>query len=109
MSAFQVSGKTVTFTADTTAPSTVQCVSDNGERTSQYMLTNIGTSDVWVAFDAITSKATQRAVIPTGTAQYGLWLLARSQIVFTGPPDAFFTGITSAGTSIVYVTPGYGE
>lgn len=109
MSAFQVAGPTVTFTADTTAPTTVQCVSSNGVRSPQYLLTNIGTSDVWVSFDAATGLATKNAVIPTGTAQVGAWLLARSQMTLTAPPDAFFTGITSAGTSVVYVTPGYGE
>lgn len=109
MSAFQVGGKTVTFTGATSAPATVQAVSNNGQRTPQYLLTNIGTADVWVGFDAITSQATLNATIPTGTATYGVWLLARTQMTLTAPPDAFFTGITSAGTSIVYVTPGYGE
>lgn len=109
MSAFQVGGKTVTFTGAGTAPSTVQCVSNNGVRTPQYMLTNIGSVDVWVSYDAVTSQATLNAVIPTGTAQYGVWLLARTQVVITAPPDAFFTGITASGTAIVYVTPGYGE
>lgn len=109
MNPFEIQGKTVTFTGATSAPSTVQCVSSNDTRSPQYMLTNIGNVDVWVSYSSVTSQATLNAVIPTGTSQFGVWVLARTQVVISGPPDAFFTGITASGTAIVYVTPGYGE
>lgn len=109
MSAFQVTGKTVTFTAATSAPTTVQAPTLENERAPQYVLTNIGTADVFVGYAADTGSATANAVIPTGTPTFGFWLLARCQVTLSGPPGAFFTGITASGTSIVYVTPGYGD
>lgn len=109
MSAFEVGGNTVTFTGAASAPATVQAQSTNRERTPQYLLTNIGNVDVFVGFATDTANATANAVIPTGTSRYGYWLLARTQVVISGPPEAFFTGITASGTAIVYVTPGYGE
>lgn len=109
MSAFQVQGKTVTFTGATSAPTAVQCSSNSDVRTPQYLLTNIGTADVFVGFATDATNAAALAVIPTSTATYGIWLLARTQVTISAPPDAFFTGITPSGSSIVYVTPGYGE
>ncbi|HEX8106710.1 MAG TPA: hypothetical protein VF516_03230 [Kofleriaceae bacterium] len=109
MSAFQVQGKTITFTGATVAPTPVQCVSNSGLRTPQYVLTNLGTVPVWIGWGLSTGEATANAVIPTSTATYGMWLMPGNQSTISGPPDAFFTGITSSSTAVVYVTPGYGE
>lgn len=109
MSAFQVLGKTVTFTAATSAPSPVQCLTSNGVRAEQYILTNIGTAVVFVGWGQATDQASANAVIPTSTPTCVYVLLPGTQTTITAPPDAFFTGITSASTAVVYVTPGYGE
>lgn len=110
MSAFEVQGNTVTFTGATSAPTAVQCVSNNDTRAPQYLITNVGTVTVFVAFSKVSAAAASLlAVVPTGTPSFIIPVLPASKIVFSGPPDAFFTGITSSGTAIVYVTPGYGE
>lgn len=109
MSAFEVQGKTVTFTGATSAPTAVQCLGNSEVRTPQYILTNTGNVDVFVSYATDVTNAASGAVIPTATSRFGFWLLSRTQVSLTAPPDAFFTGITASGTAVVYVTPGYGE
>lgn len=110
MNAFQVQGNTVTFTGAVAAPTAVQAVSFNETRAPQYLLTNIGSVPVFVGFSPLSAAAAgANAVIPTATPTTVYPLLPGTQIVFSGPPDAWFTGITSSGTAIVYVTPGYGD
>lgn len=109
MSAFEVQGKTVTFTGAASPPTAVQCPSNNDVQSPNYILTNIGLVGVFVGWGQTAAMAALNAVIPTGTAQYGYYLLPGSQVTISGPPNAFFTGATASSTSIVYVTPGYGE
>ena len=108
MSAFEVQGKTITFTANATAPSAVQCVSNDGTRAPNYLITNVGAVTVFVAYATDATNAFALAVIPTGTSQYVCPVLPGSQVSISAPPDAYFTGV-SASSAIVYVTPGYGE
>ena len=110
MSAFEQQGNTVTFTAAASAPTAVQCTGNAGGRSPQYLITNIGAVTAFVGFSPLSAAdAAVYAVVPTGTSRYCLPVLAGSQISFSGPPDAYFTGITSGGSAIVYVTPGYGD
>lgn len=109
MSAFEVQGKTITFAGAVTAPTAVQCDSANDVRSPQYVLTNIGLVGVFVGWGQTAAMAALNAVIPTGTSQYGYYLLPGSQVTISGPPNAFFTGATASSTAIVYVTPGYGD
>lgn len=110
MSAFEVQGNTVTFTGAATAPTAVQCVSNNGTRTPQYLLTNIGSVTVFVGWSTVNATVAElNSVVPTSTSTFVYPLLAGSQVAISAPPDAFFSGITASGTAVVYVTPGYGE
>lgn len=109
MSAFQVLGKTGTFTAATSAPSAVQVQAGNGVRGEQFLLTNVGTVTVFVGWGQTAAQAAANAVIPTSTQTCVYVLLPGTQVSITAAPEAFFTGITSASTAVVYVTPGYGE
>lgn len=109
MAAFEVGGKTGTFTAATSAPTAVQVSSNNAEQSPQYLITNTGTVDVWLGWGQTAAQAAAAAVIPTSTQTFGCWVLARTQVVLSGPPGFFFTGITSSSTAVVYVTPGQGD
>jgi len=107
MIAFEVQGKTVTFTGDATAPAGVQALSNNDVRSPQKMLTNAGTVAVFVGWGETSDAAKANAILPTGTPRYGYYLLPSTQVVITAPPEAYFTGI-SASAAIVYITPGKG-
>jgi hypothetical protein len=109
MTPFEVQGNTVTFTGATTPPTAVQCVSNAGTRAPQYLLTNIGTVTVFVGWGQSAAEAAANAVVPTSTPTYVYPLLGGTQVVISGPPNAYFTGDTASDTAIVYVTPGYGE
>ena len=114
-SAFQMQHRTQVFTAATTAPTPVQVTSVNAQTPTNacnYVLTNIGTQVAFVSCEATAALATSSAVIPTaGGGTNGarcIPVLGNSQISLTGPPAAFFTGITSSGTATVYVSGGEG-
>lgn len=105
--AANVTSKTATFTADTTAPTGVlpTALSSNGLPSSQYIFTNLGSVPVFVGYGADGAAAAAAAVIPTGTQREGFWLLPYSQATFTvNPSKPYVSGITSSGTAIVYVT-----
>lgn len=107
MNAFEVQGNTVTFTADATQPTGVQAPSSNDVRSPQVMLTNAGTVDVFVGWGSTSDAAKANAILPTSTSRFGYYLLSKTQVVISAPPEAFFTGV-SASAAIVYVTPGAG-
>lgn len=110
MNPFQQTGKSVTLTADTTAPTAVQCLADAPNSGSQqYALTNIGSVTVFVGCGPDATSASQNAVVPTSTPARSYPLLPNSQVVISGPVNAYFTGATGSGTAVVYVTPGTGE
>ncbi len=108
MAPFLINGLTGTFTGATSAPTPVQVSADATSQAQQYVLTNVGSVTVFVAWGSDADHATRRAIIPTSTATRTYPLLAGTQVVVTGPLNAYFTGITSSGTAIVYVTPGIG-
>lgn len=106
--AFEIQGKTVTFTGAGTAPTPVQTAGDAGNSPSCYIVSNRGTVDVFMTCEATAALATSNCVIPTGTAQRVHVIPANSQVSIKGPGNAFFTGITASGTAVVYVSPGEG-
>ena len=109
--AFNPNGNSVvTFTGNTSGsvPTPVQATGCPSNTRCQYILTNIGVNNVFVGYGTTAAVATANSVIPTGTATIVVPLLASSQIIITTDPNAYFTGITASGTSVVYVQAGAG-
>lgn len=103
---FTPTGNTVTFTAASTAPTAAQA-SGATLGTTQYLVTNGGTVTVFLGWGASNAAAVANAVVVTNTAP-SVPILSGTTQVFTLQPNLFFTGATSAGTSVMYVTPGEG-
>lgn len=108
MQPFEVLGNTVTFTGAGTPPSAVQANSFNGVRTTQVLLTNIGTDTVFVGWGSTAGEAEANALVPAGASKC-YPLLGGTQVVITAPSGQYWSGDTSSGTSIVYVCCGIGE
>lgn len=104
--AFTPTGNTVTFTASTSAPTAAQANARTLGST-QYLVTNGGAVTVFVGFGSTNAAAVANAVVVTNTSP-AVPVLSGTTQVFTLTPGLFFTGITSSGTSPVYITPGEG-
>jgi hypothetical protein len=105
--AFTPMGNTVTFIANTSAPTPVQAAS-NGLGANQYrIVVPAGTNMVFLGYGLTSSAATNNAVVIT-TTSFTMPLLPGTDEILTFLPNAYFTGITSAGSTAVYVTPGDG-
>ena len=108
--AFTQLGNTVVFTAAATAPTPVQC-EGNSLGPTQYRIINAGTNTVFMGYGANASTATANAVIPTGggaNSTFSIPLLPGTDEILTFMPNAYFTGVTSANTSVIYITCGDG-
>ena len=104
--AFTKTGNTVTFTASTSAPTPVQA-SSTTLGGNQYRVINAGSVTVFLGYGTTDSDASNNAAIVTGTGP-SFPLLAGTDEILTFQPNAYFTGITSSGSAVVYVTPGDG-
>ena len=102
-------GNTVTFTANTSGniPTPVQATTTAGI-VGQYLVANVGTSAVFVSYATTSALATTNCVVPTGTSTATFTMLPSSIMVITVAPNSYFCGITTSGTSAVYITPGQG-
>lgn len=105
--AFTPTGNTVTFTANTTAATPVQAVSTTLGG-NQYRILNSGTVTVFMGVGNTSANATSNATVVTSTSQ-AIPILAGTDEILTFGPNAYFTGITSASTAVVFVTPGDGS
>ena len=104
--AFTPLGNTVVFTANTSAPTAVQAISTSLGG-NQYRILNAGINTVFLGIGPNAAGATANAVIAT-TSQNCYPLLPGPDEILTFAPNWYFTGITSASTSTVYITPGDG-
>ena len=104
--AFTKTGNTVVFTAATSAPTPVQC-SSSTLGGNQYRIINAGSVTVFLGYGVVSSDASNNAVVVTSTGN-AFPLLAGTDEILTFVPNAYFTGITSANTAVIYVTPGDG-
>ena len=104
--AFNPLGNTVTFTANTAAPTAVQAVT-TGPQATAYEILNAGNVTVFLGSGSTATAANNGAVVASNS-QACIPLLAGTDKVLTFGPNAFFTGITSNGTALVYITPGEG-
>jgi hypothetical protein len=107
MIAFQPKGPLLSFTADSTAPTSVQAVSLGGEQAQQYVLTNASSSvDVVVGWGASDVAAKLNAAAATNVMNC-YYLVHGTQLVITAATGAYFTGI-SASSAVVKVQAGIG-
>ena len=104
--AFTKLGNTVVFTAATTAPAAVQAVSTTLGG-NQYRIINPGSVTVFLGYGTTAIEANTNAAIVTTTGA-ALPLLPGTDEILTFVPNAYFTGITAAGSTSVYITPGDG-
>jgi len=104
--AFTKTGNTVVFTAATSAPTPVQCVSTTLGG-NQYRIINAGSVTVFLGYGMTSADAANSAVIVTSSGS-AFPLLAGTDEILTFIPNAYFTGITGSSTASVYITPGDG-
>ena len=106
LNAFQKMGNTVTFSADTVAPTPVQASSgtNNG---NQYRVINTGTVTVFLGYGMDAANATTNANIVTSSGP-AFPILPNTDEILTFVPNAYFTGVTSSGVATIYITPGDG-
>jgi hypothetical protein len=104
--AFTKLGNTVVFTAATTAPAAVQAVSTTLGG-NQYRIINPGSVTVFLGYGTTATEANTNATVVTTTGA-ALPLLPGTDEILTFVPNAYFTGITAAGSTSVYITPGDG-
>jgi hypothetical protein len=105
-SPFTPTGNTVVFTAAATAPTPVQAVSTTLGG-NQYRVLNAGSVTVFMGIGTTAATANSAAVAVTTTAE-SIPLLAGTDEILTFTPNAYFTGVTSSSSAVVYITPGDG-
>jgi hypothetical protein len=106
INAFTKTGNTVVFTAATTAPTPVQCASTTIGG-NQYRIINAGQVTVFLGYGTTAAIANNSAVQVT-SSQEAFPLLPNTDEILTFVPNAYFTGVTTSGTAVVYITPGDG-
>lgn len=106
LNAFTKTGNTITFIADVTAPTPVQCASTTLGG-NQYRVINTGTVTVFLGYGSTASEATNNAVVVT-SSQTAFPLLPSTDEILTFVPNAYFTAISASGTATIYITPGDG-
>jgi hypothetical protein len=104
--AFTPLGNTVVFTASTSSPTPVQSVS-NTLGGNQYRIINSGNVLVFLGLGNTSANATSNATVISSTGG-AVPILPGTDEILTFVPNAYFTGITSSNTAVVYVTPGDG-
>lgn len=104
MTAFKKQGNTVTFTGATSAPTPVQATAST--TCYQYRIINSGSTLVFMGVGSTSSEATTNAVVGAGA---GIPILPGTDEILSFVSGAYFTGITSSNTSVIYITPGEGE
>jgi len=107
VNAFTQLGNTVVFTANTVAPTPVFAAS-KGLGSNQYrIVVPAGSNMVFLGYGVTAADATTNAVVISGST-FTLPLLPGTDEILTFLPNAYFTGITSTGNTVVYITPGDG-
>jgi hypothetical protein len=105
--AFNPTGNTITFLANTAAPTAIQATTNSNTSYCQYRVFNSGSSLIFLGVGANTTIANNNAVVVT-SSNTGVPVLPGTLEIFSFPSNSYFTGITSTGNSQIYVTPGLG-
>ena len=105
--AFTPMGNTVTFTASSSAPTPVQATCF-GPGANQYrIIVPQGSYTVFLGFGTTATAANANAVVVT-TPSFTIPILPGTDEILTFLPNAYFTAVTLAGSTSVYITPGDG-
>jgi hypothetical protein len=109
INAFYPQGNTVTFTGAVTAPTPIQCVAFTPGviASNAFRFCNAGNVTVFMGVGPTAATANANAVVVSTTAS-SIPLVAGAVEVMCFQPYSFFTGITSSGSALIYVTPGEG-
>ena len=106
MRAFQQQGNTVTFTANTSAPTPVQCAFFTQQLSAcEVRVINSGSNMVFLGVGNSAAEATAKAIVGAGPA---IPILPGTDEILSFNSNSYFTGITASGTSVLYMTPGSG-
>ncbi len=110
MLAFRPAGPLLSFTAASSAPTSVQAISLDGVNETQVVITNTDTAnDAVVGWGDSDAKAKAAAAAPANDRGVNCYyVLHGSQIVVTVPANAYFSGISSS-TAVIKVQAGYGS
>lgn len=107
INAFNPQGNTLTFTANVVAPTAVQAVA-TGPQTDAYRVINAGNVVVFLGVGDTAGNAANNAVLFSGNTAPCVPLLPGTDEILIFRPNAYFSGITTANTAVIYVTPGEG-
>jgi len=108
INAFTPSGNTVTFLADTTAPTAVQVVSSTLGGNQYRVINTSSTTLVHLGFGANAATANSNATIPGANSAASMPILPNTDEILTFTPNMYVTGITGSGNATIYITPGDG-
>jgi len=105
---FSPCGKTVSFTAASTAPTPVQAANyEPAGMSGQYLIVNSGTVLVYLGVGSTSTQATANSAKIT-TSGNAIPLLPGQSVILSFGMNSYFTGVADSSTSIVFVTPGSG-
>lgn len=104
---FTPCGNTVTFTANVAAPTAVQCVSNTLGGNQYRIINQSGSVTVFLGVGNSAATANTNAMVITSTGT-SIPLLPGTDEILSFQPNAYFTGITSANTAVVFITAGDG-
>lgn len=105
--AFNPTGNTITFLANTAAPAAVQATTSSNTSYCQYRVFNSGGNLIFLGVGANATVANNNAVV-VSSSNSSIPVLPGTLEVISFPSNSYFTAITSSGTSQIYITPGLG-
>jgi len=107
VNAFSPLGLTVSFTAATVAPTSVQAVSTapTTRPAREFRVVNAGTQTVLLGVGADDTAAKNAAA---SVAAGAIPILSGAIEILGFPAGSYFSGTTGTSTSVVYITPGDG-
>lgn len=105
MNYFDPSGPVINFTASTSAPTAVQALSKDAVPTPQVMVANVSTNvGATIGWGVSTNAASAAATSTISPNQF--YINPNQQMVIAASPDAFYTGVTTTNTAVIFVQPG---
>lgn len=105
LSAYRISGKTVTLSLTTSASNATLIKANTNDQTNYVMLLNVGADTAAIELSNTSTVATP-AIASSGNA--GSFVLPPAMnfpVVIAAPPAPFYIKGISSGTNTLYVTP----
>jgi len=108
LQSFAATGKTITVTGATSAPTPVQ-TSSPVVGSQQYLIVNNGTVTGFIAYGSTAAIATTNCVIPTGTTAKQHPASRRRRVHHHRGVQPVLCVLTGSSTAVFYITPGSGS